>query len=36
MALGLTTLHAALVAVASTLITSAAIWYIGKMASLGH
>ncbi|RZL02905.1 MAG: hypothetical protein EOP36_07110 [Rubrivivax sp.] len=31
MALGLTTLHAAMVAVASTLITSASIWFIAKM-----
>jgi len=34
LALGLTTLHAAMVAVASTFITSAALWYISKMATL--
>lgn len=35
MALGLTTLHAAMVAVASTFITTMAVWFISKMATLG-
>lgn len=35
MALGLTTLHAAMVAMASTFITTVAVWFISKMVSIG-